>query len=225
MGQDLWSAVDHYFDGLLLPDDPVLESALSDSIAAGLPSIQVTPSQGRLLYLLARSCGARRILEVGTLGGYSAICLARALPADGQLVTLELEVHHAEVARKAFARAGLGERIEILIGPAIASIARLRTQRAAPFDLVFIDADKENNLRYVQGALALSRPGTLLVVDNMVRRGAVLNDTQDEAVQGIRRMTEWIGREPQLEATVVQTVGEKGYDGFLLARVRQLQGS
>jgi predicted O-methyltransferase YrrM len=139
---------------------------------------------------------------------------------DGQLLTLELEVRHAEVARANFQRAGLAGRIEILIGPALASLTRLRTQAAAPFDLVFIDADKENNLAYVQASLALSRPGTLLIVDNMVRRGAVVQEAKDAAVDAIRRMSEWIGRESRLEATVVQTVGAKGYDGFLLARVR-----
>jgi predicted O-methyltransferase YrrM len=221
MGQELWSAVDRYFDGQLLQADPALEAARAESAAKGLPAIQVSPSQGKLLYLLALGCGARRILEIGTLGGYSGIWLARALPPDGQLVTLELAERHAEVARASFERAGLAERIEILIGPALASLTRLRTQGAAPFDLVFIDADKENSLGYAQSALALSRPGTLLVVDNMVQRGAVLQDAQDAAVDGIRRMTEWIGRESRLEATIVQTVGRKGYDGLLLARVRE----
>jgi predicted O-methyltransferase YrrM len=220
MGQELWSAVDHYFNAHLLPSDSVLDAALADSAAAGLPAIQVSASQGRLLQLLALGCGARRILEVGTLGGYSGICLARALPPGGQLITLELDAHHAQVARKCFERAGLAGCIEILVGPAAASIERLQTQGSAPFDLVFIDADKENNLRYVQGALALSRPGTLLLVDNTVRRGAVLKPGQDDAVDGIRRMTEWIGREARLVSTVVQTVGEKGHDGFLLARVQ-----
>lgn len=220
MGQEIWNAVDQYFDGHLLQPDAALEAALAASAAAGLPAIQVSPSQGKLLYLLALSCGARRVLEVGTLGGYSAIWLARALPPDGKLLTLELEARHAEVARASFQRAGLASRVEILIGPALSSLAQLRAQGAAPFDLVFIDADKENNLGYVQGSLALSRPGTLLIVDNMVRRGAVLHDTQDGAVDGIRRMTDWIGRDSRLEATLVQTVGAKGYDGFLLARVR-----
>jgi predicted O-methyltransferase YrrM len=220
MAEELWSAVDHYFDSHLLRADPVLKAALAASAAAGLPAIQVSPSQGKLLQLLALACGARRILEVGTLGGYSGICLARALPPDGKLVTLELEAHHAEVARASFERAGLAGRIEIVVGPALASLTRLRQQHAVPFDLVFIDADKENNLGYVQGALALSRPGTLLLIDNVVQRGAVLQQGRDRAVEGIRRMTEWVGREPRLEASVVQTVGEKGYDGFLLARVQ-----
>jgi predicted O-methyltransferase YrrM len=220
MAEELWSAVDHYFDSHLLRADPALKAALAASAAAGLPAIQVSPSQGKLLQLLALACGARRILEVGTLGGYSGICLARALPPDGKLVTLELEAHHAEVARASFERAGLAGRIEIVVGPALASLTRLRQQHAVPFDLVFIDADKENNLGYVQGALALSRPGTLLLIDNMVQRGAVLQQGRDRAVEGIRRMTEWVGREPRLEASVVQTVGEKGYDGFLLARVQ-----
>jgi predicted O-methyltransferase YrrM len=219
MGQELWSAIDHYFDGQLLRADPVLEAALAGSAAAGLPAIQVSPSQGKLLHLLALGCGARRILEVGTLGGYSGIWLARALSGDGRLVTLELEAHHAEVARASFQRAGLAGRIDIIVGPALASLAQLRMQRVAPFDLVFIDADKENNLGYVQGALALSRPGTLLIVDNVVRHGAVVGGAHDQSVEGIRRMTEWIGQQPQLSASVVQTVGLKGHDGFLLARV------
>jgi predicted O-methyltransferase YrrM len=220
MAQELWSAVDRYFDGQLLRADPVLKAALAASAAAGLPAIQVSPSQGKLLYLLALACGARRILEVGTLGGYSGICLARALPSDGKLITLELEAHHAAVAQASFTRAGLAGRIEIVVGPALASLALLHQQRTAPFDLVFIDADKENNLEYVQSALALARPGTLLIIDNVVRRGAVLQQRSDQAIEGIRRMTEWIGREARLEASVVQTVGEKGYDGFLLARVQ-----
>jgi predicted O-methyltransferase YrrM len=223
MAQELWSAVDRYFDGQLLRADPVLKAALAASTAAGLPAIQVSPSQGKLLQLLALACGARRILEVGTLGGYSGICLARALPPEGKLVTLELDAHHAAVARASFERAGLAGRIELVVGPALASLAVLLHQRVAPFDLVFIDADKENNLGYVQGALALSGPGTLLLIDNVVRHGAVLKQGQDAAVDGIRRMTEWIGQQPRLEASVVQTVGEKGYDGLMLARVRSDQ--
>src|ERR1700690_2822660 len=219
VGEELWSAVDHYFDGQLLRADPVLAAALAASAAAGLPGIQVSPSQGQLLQLLALGCGARRILEVGTLGGYSGICLARALAPGGRLVTLELEPHHASVARAGFERAGLSGCVEIIVGPALASLSRLREQGVAPFDFVFIDADKENNLGYVQSALALARPGTLLFVDNVVRRGTVLKGGNDAAVDGIRRMTEWIGREPRLAASVIQTVGEKGHDGFLLARV------
>jgi predicted O-methyltransferase YrrM len=219
MGQELWSAVDRYFDGQLLNADPVLQAALAASAAAGLPAIQVSPSQGQLLQLLALGCGARRILEVGTLGGYSGIWLARALPPEGRLITLELEPHHAQLARASFERAGLADRIDIIVGPALASLARLRAQHVEPFDLVFIDADKENNLGYVQDALALSRPGTLLLVDNVVRRGAVVGSADDPAVEGIRRMTAWIGPQPRLTACVVQTVGLKGHDGLLLARV------
>jgi predicted O-methyltransferase YrrM len=219
MGQELWSAVDRYFDGQLLHADPALESALAGSVAAGLPAIQVSPAQGQLLQLLALACGARRVLEIGTLGGYSGIWLARALPPDGTLVTLELEPHHAQVARASFERAGVAGRVEIMVGPALASLARLRAQPAVPFDLVFIDADKEHNLEYVQEALALSRPGTLLLVDNVVRRGAIIGSADDPAAEGIRRMTAWIGQQPRLRAGVVQTVGTKGHDGFLLARV------
>jgi predicted O-methyltransferase YrrM len=159
-------------------------------------------------------------LEIGTLGGYSALWLARALPADGKLVTLELDPHHAEVARRNFLHAGVAERIELHVGPALDTLARLRTQRIAPFDLVFIDADKANNLSYVQAALELSRIGTLIMVDNVVREGKVVARERDAAAESVRRMVAWIGGEARLSATVIQTVGEKGYDGFLLARVQ-----
>ena len=203
MSDKTWCAVEAYFEEQLIPSDPALEAALQASKAAGLPSIQVSASQGKLLHLLALAQGARRILEVGTLGGFSTLWLARALPADGHLVTLELEPHHAEVARGNFVRAGLAERIELHVGPALDTLAQLRAERVAPFDFVFIDADKPNNLGYVQAALDLSRVGTLIVVDNVVRG-----------------MADWIRREPRLSATVIQTVGAKGYDGFLLARVQ-----
>jgi predicted O-methyltransferase YrrM len=220
MSDKTWSAVEAYFEEQLIPSDPTFEAALQASQAAGLPSIQVSASQGKLLHLLALTQGARRILEVGTLGGFSTLWLARALPSDGRLVTLELEPRHAEVARDNFVRAGLAERIELHVGPALDTLAQLRTGRVAPFDLVFIDADKANNLNYVQAAVHLSRVGTLIVVDNVVREGAVVARRRDAAAEGIRRMADWIHREPRLSATVIQTVGAKGYDGFLLARVQ-----
>jgi predicted O-methyltransferase YrrM len=220
MSDKTWSAVEAYFEEQLIPSDPALEAALQASKAAGLPSIQVSASQGKLLHLLALAQGARRILEVGTLGGFSTLWLARALPADGHLVTLELEPRHAEVARGNFVRAGLAECIELHVGPALDTLAQLRAERVAPFDFVFIDADKPNNLGYVQAALDLSRVGTLIVVDNVVREGAVVARRRDAAAEGVRRMADWIRREPRLSATVIQTVGAKGHDGFLLARVQ-----
>ena len=220
MSDKTWSAVEAYFEEQLIPSDPALEAALQASKAAGLPSIQVSASQGKLLHLLALAQGARRILEVGTLGGFSTLWLARALPSDGHLVTLELEPRHAEVARGNFVRAGLAECIELHVGPALDTLAQLRAERVAPFDFVFIDADKPNNLGHVQAALDLSRVGTLIVVDNIVREGAVVARRRDAAAEGVRRMADWIRREPRLSATVIQTVGAKGYDGFLLARVQ-----
>jgi predicted O-methyltransferase YrrM len=220
VADNTWNAVDAYFDSELNAADPAINSVIEVSAAAGLPSIQVSAAQGKLLYLLALAQGARRILEVGTLGGYSALWLARALPANGRLVTLELNPHHAEVARQNFLNAKVSERIELHEGPALETLAGFRAQRIDPFDLVFIDADKASNLGYVQAALELSRIGTLIVVDNVVRNGLVVSAKADAAVQGVRRMTAWIGKEPRLAATVIQTVGSKGYDGFLLARVQ-----
>jgi predicted O-methyltransferase YrrM len=220
VAEKVWSAVEAYFDTELNAADPELDAAIEASVEAGLPSIQVSAAQGKLLYLLALAQGARRILEVGTLGGYSALWLARALPADGRLVTLELNPHHAEVARRNFVAAKLADRIELHVGPALESLARFRAEGVAPFDLVFIDADKANNLAYVQGALELSRIGTLIMVDNVVREGSVVSPKRDEAVQGVRKMTTWIGAQSRLAATVIQTVGVKGHDGFLLARVQ-----
>jgi predicted O-methyltransferase YrrM len=219
MSEDTWSAVESYFEGKLIAADPVLDAALAATEAAGLPSIQISASQGKLLHLLALTQGAQRILEIGTLGGYSAIWLARALPSDGHLVTLERDPRHAEVARQNFELAGLADRISLHVGPALETLAQWRAPPMMPFDLIFIDADKPNNLGYVQAALTLSRPGTLIIVDNVVREGAVVASHR-AAAAGVRRMTEWIGREPRLSATVLQTVGAKGYDGFLLARVQ-----
>jgi predicted O-methyltransferase YrrM len=220
VAQQTWDAVDDYFNGTLIGSDPVLEAALERSNKAGLPQIAVAPNQGRLLHLLATIAGARRILEVGTLGGYSTIWLARALPDDGTLISLEIDPRHAEIARENLAAAGLADRASVRTGRAADSLAALAAQDAGPFDLVFIDADKQSNAEYVAGALRLSRPGTLIVVDNVVRSGAVADsNSADPGVQGTRRAAELIAREPRLTATAIQTVGVKGYDGFILARV------
>ena len=219
MSEETWSAVDAFFEERLIESDPALDAAIKASVAAGLPSIQVSASQGKFLQLLALAQSSTRILEIGTLGGYSALWLVRALPPDGRLVTLEVEPRHAAVARENFARAGVAKQIDLHVGPALETLARFRTQNLVPFDLVFIDADKPNNLNYVRDALSLSRPGTLIVVDNVVRGGKVVAEQRDAAADGVRRMADWIAKEPRLHATVIQTVGSKGYDGFLLARV------
>jgi len=186
-----------------------------------LPDIAVAPNQGKMLNLFARLIGAKRILEIGTLGGYSTIWLARALPEDGRLVTCEYNPKHADVAERNIARAGLAKKVEIRIGPALHSLPLLQAQEHPPFDLVFIDADKQNNANYVQWALKLTRPGSLIIVDNVVRGGRVIDaDSQDEMVDGVRRMNELLAAEPRLDATAIQTVGTKGYDGFALALVR-----
>lgn len=214
---ETWDAVDAYYAGQLDAPDPVLDAALEANALAGLPPIGVSPAQGKLLHLLARTVGARRILEVGTLGGYSTIWLARALPADGELVTCEISPEHAEVARANLARAGLAERVDVRVGPALDTLPTLQ----GPFDLAFIDADKPSNAEYFRHALRLSRPGSLIVVDNVVRGGRVADaDSDDPAVLGTRALAEVVGREPRVDATVVQTVGAKGYDGFLMARVQ-----
>jgi predicted O-methyltransferase YrrM len=217
--QRLWDDVDAYFTSLLSPDDEVLAAALRDSDAAGLPRIAVAPNQGKLLQLLAQTQGARRILEVGTLGGYSTIWLARALPRGGRLITLEYEPRHAEVARGNLARAGLDGIAEVRTGPALDSLAALVAEGAEPFDVVFIDADKPNNPHYLEWALRLTRPGSLIIGDNVVRGGRVVDADGGPGVQGTRRFLELLGEHPKLSATAVQTVGSKGYDGFALARV------
>jgi predicted O-methyltransferase YrrM len=195
----------------------VLDAALAASREAGLPGIQVTPNQGKFLQLLARACGARQILEVGTLGGYSAIWLARALPEGGRLVTLELVPRHAEVARANLARAGLSEVVEIRVGQARESLAKLRTQKRSPFDFTFIDADRPHVVDYFSAAVELSRPGSLIVVDNVVRRGSVLEpDTGDSDVQAIRQLNERVSADRRVSAVEIQTVGVKGHDGFAL---------
>ncbi|MGE3243782.1 MAG: O-methyltransferase [Pirellulales bacterium] len=219
MGLEKWTAVDQYISGLLLPPDAALDEALAASAAAGLPAISVSPIQGKFLQLLARMCGATRILEIGTLGGYSTIWLARALPSGGKLVTLEIDPHHAAVAMANFERAGLADRIELRLGPARETLAALIADRVAPFDFVFIDADKPSAPQYFSESLALTRPGSVIIVDNVVRDGAVLDaNSTDENVQGVRRLLRQIGREPRVTATALQTVGLKGYDGFVIAR-------
>ena len=215
-----WTAVDAYVAEQLIPPDAALDAALAANAAAGLPSIDVSPPQGKLLHLLARISGARRILEIGTLGGYSTIWLARALPADGRLVTLEFLPHHAETARRNVERAGLAHRVEIRVGAAAETLPELAAEGAGPFDLVFIDADKPSNPIYLDWAVRLSRPGTLIVLDNVVRDGAVADGTSTDAnVLGSRAGLEFIGNHPSLEATALQTVGAKGYDGFAIALV------
>ena len=212
--------VDAYLGGLFVGDDAVLERALERSAAAGLPPIAVSPVQGKLLYVLARARGARRILEIGTLGGYSAIWLARALPAGGTLTTLEIDRAHADVARENLDAAGLGELVAIEVAPALQTLDRLIASGAQPFDLIFIDADKPNNPNYLARALDLSRPGSLLVLDNVVRGGAVADErSKDPNVIGTRKALEMMASDPRLQATALQTVGQKGYDGFALALV------
>ncbi|MFJ7277347.1 O-methyltransferase [Kitasatospora sp. NPDC098663] len=221
MTQSTWDAVDAYFSEQLVGHDPALEAAAAAADAAGLPKIAVAPNQGKLLHLLALTQGARRILEVGTLGGYSAIWLARALPADGTLLTLEIDPKHAEVAQGNIARAGLEKVAEVRLGRAADSLAALVEQGVEPFDLVFIDADKPSNPEYFRRALQLTRPGSLIIVDNVVRGGAVADaDSTDPSVVGTRALHDLIAAEPGVTATSVQTVGSKGYDGFTLARVQ-----
>ncbi|MGP8163546.1 MAG: O-methyltransferase [Acidimicrobiales bacterium] len=215
-----WSAVDHYISELLVESDEILDAALVASAEAALPPIQVAPNQGKFLQLLARACGARRILEIGTLGGYSTIWLARALPEGGHLVTLERELRHAEVARANLDRAGLSGVVEIRVGPAQASLAELLAQREGPFDFTFIDADRPGVTDYVSMSLELSHPGSVIVVDNVVRGGSVVeSDTGDPGVEGVRRLNERMSTEPRVSATEIQTVGVKGYDGFALLLV------
>ncbi|MEM7011309.1 MAG: O-methyltransferase [Verrucomicrobiota bacterium] len=221
MNPETWTAVDEYFVDLIHQPDSGLEAALTTSAAAELPEIQVSEPLGKFLNLLARIRGARRILELGTLGGYSTIWLAKALPRDGKLITLESEVRHAEVARGNLDRAGLGSLAEIGVGAALDSLRQLLADEVEPFDLVFVDADKDNYPNYLPLILDLSRPGTVLVADNVVRKGAVLDPNDPDAyVQGVRRFNELLANEPRVDATVLQTVGAKGYDGFVIGIVR-----
>ncbi|HWY81284.1 MAG TPA: O-methyltransferase [Roseiarcus sp.] len=215
-----WSEVDSYFAKTLVGSDPALEATLAANAAAGLPSIDVSAPQGKLIHLLARMSGARNALEIGTLGGYSTIWLARALPDGGRLITLEVSAKHADVARRNVARAGLGDKVEIRTGPALETLPKIEADGLGPFDFVFIDADKSNNAVYVEWALRLSRPGTTIMVDNVVREGEVADAaSRSTDVVGVRRMFDLMAREPRLSATAIQTVGAKGWDGFALAIV------
>jgi predicted O-methyltransferase YrrM len=221
MNQELWTEVDNYLVENLIPVDPALDQALKSNQAAGLPAIDVAPNQGKLLHLLARIQGARRILEIGTLGGYSTIWLARALPSDGRLITLEVDAKHAEVARANIERAGLSSLVQLRLGPALESLLQLQKEGVKPFDLIFIDADKQNIPAYLEWSLRLSRPGTVIITDNVIRDGAVIDaEDPDPRVQGVRRLFEMLSADPRLDATALQTVGTKGYDGFTLAIVK-----
>jgi predicted O-methyltransferase YrrM len=212
--------IDHYLASLLAPHDAALEGALKSSNEGGLPEIQVSPTHGKLLYLLGRLQGARAILEIGTLGAYSAIWLARALAPGGKLTTIEFEPKHAEVARANIARAGLADRVDLKVGRALDVLPKLVADKAGPFDIVFIDADKQSNPDYFQWALKLTRPGSLIIVDNVVREGAVLDaKSADPSVQGTRRVLEMMASEPRVTATAIQTLGIKGHDGFAIALV------
>lgn len=220
MSETLWDSVDDYLQGLFVPPDAALDAALDDSEAAGLPSINVSPNQGKLLHLLARAVGARRILEIGTLGGYSAIWMARALPAGGRLITLEADPKHAEIARANIARAGLAGVVDVRLGPALETLSRLGAECLGPFDFIFIDADKPSYSDYFSWALKLSRRGTLIIADNVIRKGAVTDpDSGDAMVQGVRRFNQLVASEPRVSATAIQTVGSKGYDGLAFALV------
>lgn len=220
MSQEIWNAVEGYLLENLIPADPILQEALKRNTASDLPAIDVAPNEGKLLYLLAKIRGAKRILEIGTLGGYSTIWMARALPPDGTLTSLELDPKHAEVARTNIASAGLASKVEVRVGPALDSLSKLHAEGATPFDFIFIDADKSGYPDYLDWSLRLSKPGTVIVGDNVVRDGEVANpDSKDPSVQGIRRFLEQMGANPRLEATALQTVGTKGLDGFALAVV------
>lgn len=218
--QDTWNAVDRYFDALFAPQDPVLSEALKTASEAGLPPIQVSPSQGALLNILVRAQNARAILEIGTLGGYSTIWMARGLPDDGRLVTLEIEPKHAAIARANFERAGLAGRITLMLGPASQSLAKLVEDGAGPFDMVFIDADKVSTPEYLTFTLRLTRPGSVVIVDNVVRKGEVANaSSSDPDVKGVQGALEMFASDPRFVGAAIQTVGSKGYDGLAIALV------
>jgi predicted O-methyltransferase YrrM len=220
MEKQLWTAVDQYTTDLLIPPDPVLDAALADSNAGGLPTINVSPAQGKLLMLLAKVAGVSQILEIGTLGGYSTIWLARALPAGGRLITLEYSPKHAEVAKGNIARAGFGDVVEVRVGDARTGIQELAAEGRAAFDFIFIDADKRSIPHYFEWSLKMSHPGTVILVDNVVRGGALVDAKSDDPnVHGVRKLHEMLAAEPRVSATTLQTVGSKGYDGFTLAVV------
>lgn len=220
MNQEQWNTVDQYFDGLFAPPDAVLEAALAATAEAGLPAINVSPTQGKLLHILAKTHNASKILEIGTLAGYSTIWLARALPADGKLVTLEIDPKHAAVARANIARASLDSQVEVIVGKAIESLPQLDSNGAGPFDLVFIDADKVSTPDYLAWAMRLTKPGSLIIIDNVVRSGQVANPaTTDPNVQGVQKALSMLAQDKRIVATALQTVGSKGFDGFSLALV------
>lgn len=222
MSQEQWTAVDTHFSHVLHTGDDILDAALSASDAAGLPQINVTSNQGKFLMLLARMIGARRILEIGTLGGYSTIWLGRGIPEDGRIVTLELVQKHADIARRNLEHAGLDAITEIRVGKATDSLYQLIAEGTEAFDMVFIDADKASLPDYLEWSLQLSRPGTVVIADNVVRRGEVANpDTTDQDVRGVQRYLELVGAESRLESTAIQTVGAKGYDGFAISLVTE----
>ena len=217
---EIWKKVDGFFTDALIPADPALDAALAANRDAELPAIDVTPLQGKFLELLIRATGAQRVLEIGTLGAYSTIWMARAVGENGKVLTLELDRHHAEVAQRNLEGARLADRVDLRIGPASESLAALVAEKSAPFDFIFIDADKAGYPDYLQWSLKLSRPGTLIIADNVVRDGNVIDpDDPDPNIQGVRRFTDLVAAEPRLSATVLQTVGSKGYDGFAIALV------
>ncbi|MCR8995489.1 O-methyltransferase [Brevibacillus halotolerans] len=216
-----WAEVDQYFNSMLLPSDPILEGVLQANAKAGMPAIDVAPNQGKFLYLLAKIRGAKKILEIGTLGGYSSIWLARALPEDGQLISLEYEQAFAQVAKENIKKAGLAEKVTILVGPALETLPTLQEKGLTGFDMIFIDADKQNNPHYLQWALQLCNPGAIILGDNVVRNGEVIDpENGDDRIQGIRQFFDLLAAEPRIEATAIQTVGSKGYDGFALGVVK-----
>ena len=220
MSRETWQLVDQYFADQLLRTDTALDQAIENSQQGGLPQIQVAANQGKLIHLFVKMIGAKRILEIGTLGGYSTIWLARALPEDGSIVTLELEPHHAKVATATFQAAGLGDRIRVIEGPAAISLKSLYDEDPTPFDFIFVDADKPSNPIYFDWALKFSHPGSIIFIDNVVRDGKVGDPTSTDAqVKGVFDVVEMIRKEPRVESTALQTVGSKGYDGFILARV------
>lgn len=220
MTQEIWTSVDQYFGDLLIREDAALQAAVETSAAAGLRPIQVSPAQGKFLHVLASAIGARNILEIGTLGGYSTIWLARALPEGGRVITLEINPKHAEIASSNFARAGVTGKVELRLGGALDTLPQLAEERRGPFDLIFIDADRPNMLAYFDWSLKLARRGSIIVADNVVRQGGILNASSDDGdIQGVRRFAEMASKEKRVSGAVLQTVGKKGYDGFALLLV------
>jgi predicted O-methyltransferase YrrM len=223
MNQELWTAVDNYISDLFIPSDPILERALKVSDAVGLPGYNVSPTQGKLLQILAQIQGAKNILEIGTLGGYSTIWLARALPAKGHLLSLEVNPKHVKIARDNIKRAGLSYKVKVRLGKALDTLPKLVAEGCNPFDLIFIDADKENSSAYFSWALKLSRPGSLIIIDNVIRHGEIINTKSDDnGVQAIRRLNELLAAKPNVNVIEIQIVGIKGYDGFAIVRVNKV---